>query len=112
LGIAANSAPKKSLAATAVDSTTGIFSLIATPRLNMFHPSLELAHTSDVKRECLTNPVAMADLTHPPLRGSAIWECARRIEPRVIKRRCQHYKLMQEPREVLKARLLAGKDLQ
>ena len=35
-----------------------------------------------------------------------------RIEPRVIKRRCQHYKLMQEPREVLKARLLAGKDLQ
>ena len=34
-----------------------------------------------------------------------------RIEPRVIKRRCQHYKLMQEPREVLKARLLAGKDL-
>ncbi|MEY4179087.1 MAG: hypothetical protein RLY70_2661, partial [Planctomycetota bacterium] len=24
----------------------------------------------------------------------------------------QHYKLMQEPREVLKARLLAGKDLQ
>ena len=35
-----------------------------------------------------------------------------RIEPRVIKRRCQHYTLMQEPREVLKARLLAGKDLQ
>lgn len=34
-----------------------------------------------------------------------------RLEPRVIKRRLQGYKLMQEPRDVLKARLLAGKDL-
>jgi hypothetical protein len=33
----------------------------------MFHPSLELAHTSNVKRESLTNPVAMADLTQSPL---------------------------------------------
>jgi putative transposase len=35
-----------------------------------------------------------------------------RIGTRVIKRRCQHYKLMQEPREVLKARLLAEKESQ
>jgi hypothetical protein len=33
----------------------------------MVHPSLELAHTSDVKRQSLTNPVAMADLTRSPL---------------------------------------------
>jgi hypothetical protein len=28
---------------------------------------LELAHTSDVERQSLTNPVAMADLTQSPL---------------------------------------------
>jgi hypothetical protein len=35
-----------------------------------------------------------------------------RIEPRVIERQRQHYTLMQDPSEVIKARLLAGKDLQ
>jgi len=34
-----------------------------------------------------------------------------RIEPRVLKRRRHGYKLMQEPRAILKARLLEGKDL-
>jgi hypothetical protein len=57
---------------------TGIYSLIANHRLNTAPPHplyLELAHASDVERLSLSNPVAMADLTQPPFRVSAIWEC-------------------------------------
>jgi len=34
-----------------------------------------------------------------------------RLEPRVIKRRRHHYALLQEPRQILKARLLGGKEM-
>ena len=62
----------------------------------------------------LIAPSEVLPLCHTLLRQISQCEVANRpgrIEPRVLKRRRHHYKLMQEPRAILKARLQNNKSL-